>query len=713
MASKVASWGIDLGQCALKAIRLQEVEGTIEVLDHVYIEHAKILSQPDVDKQSLVNDAISKFTDDHDLSKDELFVAVPGLHTLAKFTKLPPVEKKKITEIVKYEAQQQIPFDMDEVIWDYQVFMDEEGLEPEVGIFAMRRESLRDHLGFLSEHSMEPAGVQASPLALYNALKYDGIISDKPAAVIDIGAQNTDLVITDGVGLWTRNIPLGGNNFTEALMKTFKLSFRKAEHLKRDAAKNKYARQIFQAMRPVFADLVSEIQRSVGFYTSSRRGVKLNQLIAMGNAFKLPGLQKFIQQNLGMEVVRPTSFNKLSMRETPKAPELMDHLLSYGVAYGLALQGLGEGQVTSNLLPPEIARTVVWRRKTPWFYAAAACLALSGATVLGRNMMDSGAISAGKGEGSARVGNFSPSEDVLQDLELPQDALRIVQNGPSPTDAPKVQAEKVIAAGRSLQSALSAVEQANQPLIQEAQNLADQRARKAIWPEILYLIHSSLPELEGELAEAWSEGPSAYREFIRNNGTRYPREQREQIFIERISSQHSEDVMASYETAKARSMPGTSKQIASTGLPQEGFLITIVGRTPKDDRCDFVDRTFITSLLEASGDMAYIQDAYLVRCDRLREVGSGGGGSYSGGRGGFGGGGLGNPAGGGQGFGGMRSASAGDSDEDPITGENILNDWEFELLVAAVIGEEPAEGANAPGGVPPQPGRPGGVPDNW
>ena len=257
---------------------------------------------------ALMAEAMKKFIDQHDLTKETLVVSVPGQHTLARFTKLPPLEnKRKIPELVRFEAQQQIPFDMEEVIWDYQMFEDAKAGEIEVGIFAMRRDLLREQLQHLASLNLEPAMVQSAPLALYNALRFDGICGDEPICILDIGAQNTDLiVVVEGRSLWTRNIPIGGNAFTDVLLKTFKLSFGKAERLKRDAQKHKYARQIFQAMRPVFADLVAEIQRSIGFFTSSRRGVKLNKIVAMGNAFKLPGMVKFIQQNLGMDVIRPT-----------------------------------------------------------------------------------------------------------------------------------------------------------------------------------------------------------------------------------------------------------------------------------------------------------------------------------------------------------------------------------------------------------------------
>src|SRR6185503_10988697 len=126
MATTQAVWGIDVGRCALKAIKLRPgADGKVEVVAIDYVEHAKILSQPDADRHALIAAALEKFLSRNDVSKDLVFVSVPGQHTLARFTKLPPVAPKRIPDIVRYEADQQIPFDMDEVIWDYQTFQRE------------------------------------------------------------------------------------------------------------------------------------------------------------------------------------------------------------------------------------------------------------------------------------------------------------------------------------------------------------------------------------------------------------------------------------------------------------------------------------------------------------------------------------------------------------------------------------------------------------
>src|SRR6185295_4222288 len=107
--------------------------------------------------------------------------------------------------------------------------------------------------------------------------------------IMDIGTVSTDVIIVENCQLWLRTLAIGGNAFTEALMRAFKLSFPKAERLKREAGTSKYARQIFQAMRPVFSDLLQEMQRSLGYYQSLNRDANLTKIIGVGSTFRLPG----------------------------------------------------------------------------------------------------------------------------------------------------------------------------------------------------------------------------------------------------------------------------------------------------------------------------------------------------------------------------------------------------------------------------------------
>ena len=372
MAAPKTAWGIDIGQCALKAIKLRSTDDSLHVEAFEVVQHASVLSQSETDAAILIKNSLDEFLNRvGDISGSEIAVSVLGQGGITKFVKLPPVEQKKIPDIVKFEAQQQIPFPLEEVTWRYQTFQNDDSPEVEAGIFAIKQVSVVEMLSHFRQANIDINLIQMSPLALYNFMNVDGLVrSDGAVMLADVGADKTHIIVADGTSLWTRAINIGGNNFTEALMKSFKLSFAKAEQLKRNAASSKYARQIFQVMRPVFSDLVQQIQRSIGFYTATHRGCKFKQLVGIGNGFKLPGMQKYLEQNLNMAVSRVEKFNKLS----GITPELKEELLGMGVAYGLAAQALGDATISTNMLPEAIVRERLWSKKKPWFIAAAASL---------------------------------------------------------------------------------------------------------------------------------------------------------------------------------------------------------------------------------------------------------------------------------------------------------------------------------------------------
>jgi type IV pilus assembly protein PilM len=481
MANTQTIWGIDVGRCALKALKLRAAgDGKVEILAHDYVEHAKFLSQPDADRPALIAAALEKFLSRNDITRDRIEVGVPAQHTLARFTKLPPVQTKRIPDIVRYEAAQQIPFDMDEVIWDYQIFQEEGAPDLEVGIFAMKRELLREHLLHFEQVSIEPIAVQCGPLAVYNAALFDGLIEKDTTILIDIGADSTDLVIGTPNNQWTRTIQIGGNHLTETLVKSFKISFAQAETLKRTASSSKYARQIFQAMRPVFADLVQELQRSIGYYSQSHRDAKMERVIAVGNAMALPGLQKYLQQNLNMTVDKPESFRQAAS-EAPAGSQLAEQHLSFWVAYGLALQGLELTKVTSNLLPAEIARQIVWRKKRPAFAATAACLLLAGGVVWFRHSTDSKALAAS---------SFG-ADGVKVTLEQ---ALRNVSDGPSQSLSDRAFAKTVQLSGESIKKKFNELKGKGEDQIAETEDLAALLRQRSTVPGIFAAIHEALPK---------------------------------------------------------------------------------------------------------------------------------------------------------------------------------------------------------------------------
>ena len=698
MAGPQTIWGIDIGRCALKALKLRTAsDDKVELLAQDYIEHAQILSQPDADRDELISNALEKFLSRNDLSKDQVVVSVPGQHTLSRFTKLPPVAANKIPDIVRYEADQQIPFDMDEVIWDYQTFEREDLPDVEVGIFAMKRELIREHLLHYEQASIEPVLVQAAPLAVYNAAHCDGMLSDGTTILLDIGADNTDLIIATPESLWTRTIAIAGNSFTEALVKSFRLSFSKAESLKRTAGSSKYARQVFQAMRPIFADLVQELQRSIGFYSSTHRDAEFTKVVGMGNAMKLPGLQKYLQQNLGLPVERPEKFARIVESSASADPQFVDQLLSFAVPYGLALQGLGLEKVATNLLPAELAKQAVWRKKKPTFAAAAACLLIAGGLIWFRQFSDLEALaSSGAGADSVSVRVESdPDASISERVELPN---RILASGPSGTLSPRAAAEHILQAGRAMKSALGALSGQGQQELDWAGGLIELQHNKTLVPRIIQLIHESVPRAEGALGAA--AGNAQLRESLATDPT--PREERTQVFISKCSIVWEPDVNVMNDWPFNKIDAAAEDVILIQDDPdaeQPGFFVRIFCETPNENGSEFLYDTFMKNL-KTNGRRPeqgfYVNRVFLVDGQQVGAAEgvpsgaptarrSGGGGSrrstadHRGPRG----------------RAGRAAASAAPVDVefdpllaqalDPLTGEPIADDWRFEVVMDIIL----------------------------
>lgn len=380
--AKNESWGIEVGQNAIKAIKLARSGDQVSVVDYEILPFKSVLTTPDLDATEAIQVALDEFVSKQGPGKTPAVISVPGHMAFARFAKLPPVEPKKIPVIVRFEAGQQIPFPMEQVEWDYHVFRDEDSPDVEVGIFAITKDRINRWIDNFEHVSLRLDQVSLSPLAVFNAFRFEDADTPAPGTIyLDIGTVATDVIVVEEGHIWMRTLPMGGNNFTEALMRAFKISFNKAEKLKREAATHKHTRQILVAMRPVFADLVQEVQRSLGYYQSLNRDADIQRIVGLGSTFRLPGLQKFIKQQMQLDVVRPDGFKRLAV-DGKHSAEFADSAMNLATAYGLALQGLGISQVKSNLMPNHVLKTRMWKAKQPWIGAAAAVLAL-GALLVG------------------------------------------------------------------------------------------------------------------------------------------------------------------------------------------------------------------------------------------------------------------------------------------------------------------------------------------
>jgi len=398
-ASGPGVWGIDLGQAGLKALRLQKEGDGVVATAFDYVEHSKLLSQPDADREALVREALEKFLSRNSLKGDQVCISVPGQSGLFRLVKLPPVAENKIPDIVKFEAKQQIPFSLEEVVWDFQkigagMVIDGMAIDTEIGLFAMKRDIIGRELAYFKDVGVEIHQVQMNSMALCNYAVYDqlGLVPPKPGddedlpsgkcvAVLEIGAELTNLVISDGNKIiLQRTINVAGNSFTKALTKDLKLTFAKAVLLNRTATKSlpkegPDLKTILTSLRPVFNDLQNEVQRSLTYFQNAHRSAEITKIVGLGNAFHLPGLQRFLQEKLQIEIQIPKAFEKVTGAVLSEAP-FKENILTFAVAYGLAIQGLKLAKIQTNLLPPEIRMERLIKAKKPWVALTAASMLL-------------------------------------------------------------------------------------------------------------------------------------------------------------------------------------------------------------------------------------------------------------------------------------------------------------------------------------------------
>jgi len=567
MASAGGIWAIDIGSNALKALHLAATGEGMEVVGFDYIEHGRILSAGGIDdevRQRVISESLHTFASRNDVGKDEVAITVAGQNSFVRFVKLPPVDKKRIPEIVQFEAVQQIPFDINEVEWDWQIMENPDSPDTEVGIFAIKNEIINTAMDHFARENMNVSCVQISPVALYNYALCDindvGGFNEKATVLVDMGAENTTLVVCSKAGMWQRSIRIGGNTFTEAIADTFNLSFQKAEKLKRTAPVSKYMRQIFTAMKPVFTDLGSEMQRSLGFYSSSGAGREKGfaKIVAFGGGMKLQGLAKYLQQTLNVPVVKPDRFERLPLNAAVSAAKFHENVSDFGVAYGLGAQMLAEAKIKVNLLPRKLARAMAWRRKGRMFTAAAGLLLVVSLLGLVRANID-------------RV-QYKRNESVRTGIRSTISQAQVAQSQRQEQDARK------------------------QPLMDQFNKEMDRLKYRDVVPSLIQAIMSCLPNGlnnpdQAALYESFEKGDVAGVLAV-------PRGDRKQLFVTGLTVAYAQDLSkASMDIGRQQvqrtmwptysgigeSTPQASAAPAATHEEGAGFVVVVEGYSPYKD----------------------------------------------------------------------------------------------------------------------------------
>lgn len=341
--------GLDIGSSALKLVELKERKPGEYVLQRVGIEplSAEAIVDGSIMDSSLVIDAITRLIGSTGAKSANFATSVSGHSVIIKKIQVPTMSDEDLAESIQWEAEQYIPFDINDVRLDYLVLSNEGHSREtmEVLLVAVKRDKVNDYVSVISQCGKNPAIVDLDAFAVQNAYEanYD-LDPSKVIALVNMGAGVTNInVIAHGSTVFWRDISFGGNQYSEALQREFNLSFDQAERVKQGEESGSCSADEARAvLDAVSGEMAAEIQKTFDFFAATGAHDTIDGLVLSGGCSLTPNLTAVLKEqfNLAVEVMDP-------LRNIDnKAGVDSEWLESVGprltVAIGLATRKLGD-----------------------------------------------------------------------------------------------------------------------------------------------------------------------------------------------------------------------------------------------------------------------------------------------------------------------------------------------------------------------------------
>ena len=349
----------------------------------------EILADPAAEsaRNAQITNAIREMLAELQIARGKVNYAVASQSVFARFVKLPSVDEEKIERIIGFEAQQNVPFPIDEVVWDYQLVGGGTDEQIQVVLVAIKADLLEAINAAIESAGLEPVLVDVATMALYNAFRYNYPDLTGCSLLVDIGARTTNLLFVEPGKVFSRSIPIGGGSISSAIAKEMSEPLAAAEFRKKregfvslggayaEPADPDIAR-MSKIVRSTLTRLHAELMRSMSHYRAQQQGTQPQRVFLAGGSASTPYMREFFQEKLQLPIEFFNPLRNVTVASSEVADQVSKSAHLLGELVGLALRSTTTCPMELNLAPASVVRARELTKRRPFLLLAAACFIL-------------------------------------------------------------------------------------------------------------------------------------------------------------------------------------------------------------------------------------------------------------------------------------------------------------------------------------------------
>lgn len=339
--------GVDIGSSSVKVVQLKDNKGTFQLLNvGIFPLPPEAIVDNTLMDSSSVATVIRNLVQNLDIKSKDVVCSISGNSVIIRKIILPTMPQEELEDQISWEAEQYIPFDINDVNMDFQILSPDSHDQTKMNVLlvASKKDIINDYVAVFSEAGMQLSVIDVDSFAIQNAFEvnydYD---SNDIIALVNIGASIMNInVIKDGLTLFTRDVQMGGNLYTEEIQKQVGLSSKDAENGKLlvNESTDKPLRNVVLKVNETIAQ---EIRRSLDFYNSTASDDRISRVFMSGGCSKVYHLINAISEQVGLPVDRLNPFAKLKYNENAFDPEYLEEIGPFmAVPVGLAIRRVGD-----------------------------------------------------------------------------------------------------------------------------------------------------------------------------------------------------------------------------------------------------------------------------------------------------------------------------------------------------------------------------------